>query len=80
VLAVEIVSPGTGRTDRVTKLKEYADAGINHYWIVDLTAPVSLTGYLLVAGDYEVMIDSAGVVEVRSPGPIRIDLDMLLRR
>jgi Uma2 family endonuclease len=80
VLAVEIVSPGTGRTDRVTKLKEYADAGIGHYWIIDLDPPVSLTGYLLVDGSYEVMIESAGVAEVRSPAPLRIDLDMLVRR
>lgn len=28
LLAVEIISPGTRRTDRVTKLTEYADAGI----------------------------------------------------
>jgi len=80
LLAVEIVSPGTGRTDRVTKPKEYADAGIDHYWVIDLDPPVSLTGYLLVAGSYEVMIESAGVVEVRSPAPLRIDLDMLFRR
>jgi len=31
LLAVEIVSPGTGRMDRVTKPAEYADAGIPHY-------------------------------------------------
>lgn len=29
LLAVEIISPGTGRTDRVTKLAEYAEAGIS---------------------------------------------------
>jgi Uma2 family endonuclease len=80
LLAVEIVSPGTGRTDRVTKLKEYADAGIGHYWIVDLDPPVSLTGYLLAAGNYEVMVESAGVVEVGSPAMLRIDLDRLFRR
>jgi hypothetical protein len=55
-------------------------AGIGHYWIVDLDPPVSLTGYLLVAGNYEVMIEGAGVVEVRAPAPLRIDLDLLFRR
>jgi Uma2 family endonuclease len=80
LLAVEIVSPGSGRTDRVMKLAEYADAGIGHYWIVDLDPPVSLTGYLLVDGNYELMVESAGVVEVSSPAPVRIDLDALTRR
>jgi Uma2 family endonuclease len=38
VLVIEIVSPGSRRTDRVMKLYEYAKAGIEHYWIVDLDA------------------------------------------
>ncbi len=38
VLVVEIVSPGSRRTDRVMKAFEYAKAGIEHYWIVDLDA------------------------------------------
>jgi Uma2 family endonuclease len=38
VLVIEIVSPGSRRTDRVMKPYEYAKAGIEHYWIVDLDA------------------------------------------
>lgn len=38
ILVVEIVSPGSRRTDRVMKAYEYAKAGIEHYWIVDLDA------------------------------------------
>jgi Uma2 family endonuclease len=38
VLVVEIVSPGSRRTDRVMKAYEYAKADIEHYWIVDLDA------------------------------------------
>ncbi len=38
VLVVEIVSPGSRRTDRVMKAYEYAKASIEHYWIVDLDA------------------------------------------
>jgi Uma2 family endonuclease len=38
VLVVEIVSLGSRRTDRVVKPYEYAKAGIEHYWIVDLDA------------------------------------------
>lgn len=37
-LVVEIVSPGSRRTDQVMKAYEYAKAGIGHYWIVDLDA------------------------------------------
>jgi len=36
VVAVEGVSPGTRRTDRVMKFAEYQQAGIAHYWILDL--------------------------------------------
>lgn len=35
LLAVEVASTGTRRSDRVMKLHEYAQAGIPHYWIVD---------------------------------------------
>ncbi len=34
-LAVEVVSPGTRKTDRHDKFYEYAQAGILEYWIVD---------------------------------------------
>lgn len=42
LVVVEIVSPGSRRTDNVVKRAEYADAGISHYWIVDIDEPVSL--------------------------------------
>jgi Uma2 family endonuclease len=38
LLVTEIVSPGSKITDWVEKMGEYADAGIEHYWIVDLFA------------------------------------------
>jgi Uma2 family endonuclease len=71
-------SPGSGLTDRVTKRIQYAEAGIAHYWIIDLDPPVSLTGYLLVDGDYEVTVDGTGVVDVTSPAPLHIELDTLI--
>src|SRR5690606_31607385 len=43
LLAVEIVSPSSRRIDRKDKVAEYADAGIPHYWIVELDAPASIT-------------------------------------
>jgi len=42
LVVIEIVSPGSRRTDNVVKRAEYADAGIPHYWIVDIQEPVSL--------------------------------------
>ena len=42
LIAVEIVSPSSHRMDTVVKHGEYADAGIPHYWIVDLDEPISL--------------------------------------
>lgn len=35
LLAVEIVSPGSERTDRWLKPREYADAGIAYFWRVE---------------------------------------------
>jgi Uma2 family endonuclease len=39
VLVVEVVSPGSRRTDHVMKMHEYAEAGIDNYWIIDPDAP-----------------------------------------
>lgn len=80
LLAVEIISPGTRTTDRVTKLVEYADAGIPAYWLIDLDPPTpSMTAYLLVNGDYEVVADGSGLVELDNPFALRVRLDELIR-
>jgi hypothetical protein len=34
VALVEVVSPGSDKTDRVGKMGEYASAGIPFYWLV----------------------------------------------
>ncbi|GAB2650850.1 Uma2 family endonuclease [Nocardia goodfellowii] len=60
LLAVEIISPGTKRTDRRTKFDEYAEVGIEYYWIVDLDDPVSLSAYRLIAGEYEQVGERTG--------------------
>lgn len=38
VLAVEVISPSSVRTDRVRKREFYLDAGVPEYWVVDLDA------------------------------------------
>lgn len=72
-LAVEILSPRTTRTDREVKFFEYADAGIEHYWIVDTEEPMTLTAYRLVDGEYELMAEGQKVT-LTEPAPVTIDL------
>jgi Uma2 family endonuclease len=79
LIAVEIVSPGSKRTDYDHKRGEYADAGIPHYWIVDIDPPVSLLACHL-AGEFG--YDDGGAVTgtftAAAPFPVEIDLDTLL--
>ncbi len=46
-LVIEIVSPGSRTTDRITKPAKYADAGIPAYWRVETEGVISLTVYTL---------------------------------
>ena len=79
VVIVEVVSPGSQRTDNVAKRSEYADAGIPHYWIVDLAEPVSLLACHL-AGEFGYSDDggSTGAFRGTDPFPVRLDLNGLL--
>jgi Uma2 family endonuclease len=78
LIAVEIISPGSRRTDTVTKPVEYAEAGIPHYWVIDLEPPVSLTAYHL-AGDfgYQEAPAVTGEFVTAAPFPLRVDLAAL---
>lgn len=83
LLAVEIVSPGSARTDRIAKLADYADAGIPHYWIVDITGaprmPVTLDAYVLDGQAYRRTVHAVGgMVELTEPLSVTIDLDVLV--
>lgn len=81
LLAVEILSDGTRRVDRVLKFSEYADAGIPQYWIVDLGTPTTLLAYTLVDGNYELSGEHTWRVELPVAGhPVTVDLDALTRR
>jgi Uma2 family endonuclease len=78
VLAVEIVSPGSERTDHTVKRLEYADAGIPHYWIVDLDNPISLVACHL-GGELGYVDGGAvtGIFSTTEPFPVRLDLGAL---
>jgi Uma2 family endonuclease len=45
LLAVEILSPGNRGTDLVDKVSEYARAGLDVYWIVDLAVGPTVMVY-----------------------------------
>jgi Uma2 family endonuclease len=79
VVVIEIVSPGSRRTDYMVKRGEYADAGIPYYWIVGLNGPISLVACHL-AGEFGYQ-DSGAVTDVfatTEPFPARLRLDQLL--
>jgi Uma2 family endonuclease len=78
ILVVDVVSPGSARTDHVLKRSEYADAGIPHYWIVDPSEPVSLLA-CHQAGEFGYVDDGAvtGRFSATEPFPVEIDLDGL---
>jgi hypothetical protein len=50
LLAVEVVSPGSRVTDRVTKPAQYAAAGVPAYWRVETEPELALAAYSLPAG------------------------------
>ena len=78
LVVVEIVSPGSRRMDNVVKRAEYADAGIPHYWIVDVTPPISLLACHLTE-EFGYRDDEAvtSTFTASEPFPIRLELDQL---
>jgi Uma2 family endonuclease len=47
LLVIEIISPGSAATDEVVKLREYAQAGIPRYWLVERDAAQTVTLHTL---------------------------------
>ena len=73
-LVAEVVAPGSAHTDRVLKPAEYAAAGIPHYWRIEQN-PVHVYAYELGAdGHYALVADSADLLEVERPFPIRLPI------
>jgi Uma2 family endonuclease len=80
-LAVEILSDETRAIDLHVKASEYAEAGIPHYWVVDLDPPApTITVFGLGApGDgYRESQTATGELVVSEPFPLRIDIDALV--
>ncbi|WP_232661701.1 Uma2 family endonuclease [Pseudonocardia sp. TRM90224] len=79
LLVVEILSPGSRRIDCESKRFEYADAGIQHYWLIEPTEPVSLTACHL-AGEfgYQDAGPVTGTFTTAEPFPAVIHLDELI--
>lgn len=75
---IEIVSPGSRRIDNIVKRAEYADAGIPHYWIVDIDGPVSLVSCRLTEKfGYVDDVVATGTFSAEQPFPATLKLDEL---
>jgi Uma2 family endonuclease len=77
VLVVEIVSPGSRRTDRVMKAYEYAKAGIEYYWIVDLDADPDerFLAHVLHEGTYQ-RVEALVGDRVQTNEPVALDFTL----
>jgi Uma2 family endonuclease len=64
-LAVEVISPSSGRFDRGMKLASYASIGVPEYWIVDIDMRV--VDRLLLEGDHFVVAESLAEDRVFRP-------------
>ena len=73
VLAVEVLSPSTGRKDELLKRAKYEEAGVPSYWIVDPAEP-SLHALDLVEGRYATAVRAGGdeVARLRRPFPMDV--------
>lgn len=77
LLVVEVVSPGSRRMDTIVKRREYADAGIEVYWVVDIEHGVSLLECRHVGTEYRDSMHT-GVAVLDEPFVVRLHLDALL--
>jgi Uma2 family endonuclease len=79
MLAVEVLSPSTGRADRVAKRTVYREEGVEVYWVVDLDAR---TFERSVPNDrrVEVLPDRVEWHPAGAERPLVIDVDEYFRR
>lgn len=80
LLVVELVSPSTAVWDTVAKRAAYAEAGIEHYWLVDTrNGQERFTALSLPAGadEYVVVVESDTAIEVDEPIAVSVPLATL---
>lgn len=73
IVAVEIVSPGTRRRDRMEKPRLYAGVGIPHFWRIEQD-PLHVFAYDLVDGSYALVADSAEELVLEAPFEIKLPI------
>jgi Uma2 family endonuclease len=74
LLAVEVQSPSTQTTDRVTKAYEYAAQGIPAYWRVELEPEPTLRVYALQDGVYAEAAVARGPARYRARDPYPVEI------
>lgn len=72
-LIVEVMSPASVSTDRITKPAQYAQSGIPHYWRIELQ-PLTLTAHDLEGETYREVGRFTEQVLLSQPFPVRLDL------
>ena len=73
LLAVEVLSPGSFERDAVAKRREYAKAGLDHYWIVDPDMP-QIAVYRRSGDSLDLAAHATGTTELVLNEPINIRL------
>jgi Uma2 family endonuclease len=77
-LVVEVMSPGSVSTDRVTKPAQYAAAGIPHFWRLELEPLLLLVVHRLSGESYEVAGSHDDEVALDEPVSVSFRLAELL--
>lgn len=77
VLAIEVTAPDTHALDRFEKFNEYAEAGIENYWILGDQAMIC--AFELVGSQYELVTETLGTLSVTAPAPLTVDVQALFQ-
>lgn len=74
LLAIEVQRPESGsrNTVHLTKVRDYALAGVEHYWIVDLKDVPALTAYRLDGREFEQVLHVTGDEIAKLTEPLNI--------
>jgi Uma2 family endonuclease len=79
-LAVEVLSPGTEKTDMDEKMEEYARAGITEYWVVAVDEP-HISQYVLDEGQYRLSAEmhEGDIVRAVTLSELEVAVDEIYR-